>query len=300
MYNNEFSQRLLSTLKQKKISQTSVAGALNLSRTAVNKWTRGGMIDDENLERLAQFLQVDKIWLKYGSQDSGTTLSPSEVQKGINELHIIRDSADIVTWEWDLLTDTVSYSDNLEKVYGVILKSNQDFWDLMSEADRKIYLGKYEKIMKSGGAHEIDFKINRDGEYRWITSRATGIRDHNGKITKIVGISLDNTERKKAEIELVKVKQLFHILLAHASPLTVFTDEYGEIIESNHASYHFKSGATSFIEIQTMIYNFLRTHQSSPGPLTEQAEYPFEGKVFTVYRHAVGKQVYLMFEISGL
>ncbi|MGQ7950500.1 helix-turn-helix domain-containing protein, partial [Providencia huashanensis] len=61
-----FKERLLKLLKQKKMSQLKAAEALGVSRTAVNKWTKGGMIDEDNLEKLATLLDVDKIWLKYG------------------------------------------------------------------------------------------------------------------------------------------------------------------------------------------------------------------------------------------
>ncbi|MBO0222744.1 helix-turn-helix transcriptional regulator, partial [Vibrio parahaemolyticus] len=57
---------MLALLKQQKMSQLKAAEALGVSRTADNKWTKGGMIDENNLEKLAQLLNVDKIWLKYG------------------------------------------------------------------------------------------------------------------------------------------------------------------------------------------------------------------------------------------
>ncbi|MFO5736458.1 helix-turn-helix domain-containing protein, partial [Klebsiella pneumoniae] len=46
-----FKERLLKLLKQKKMSQLKAAEALGVSRTAVNKWAKGGMIDEHNLEK---------------------------------------------------------------------------------------------------------------------------------------------------------------------------------------------------------------------------------------------------------
>ncbi|MFY3771557.1 hypothetical protein AHYW_000660 [Providencia manganoxydans] len=253
-----FGQRLLALLKQKKMSQLKAAEALGISRTAVNKWTKGGMIDESNLESLAQLLNVDKIWLKYGEYANHSSAAfPSSVIRNINEVHL-QESTEIVTWEWDLLTGELNYSDNVEDVYGIKITTNDDFWALMNQESKEKLINGYSKIIREGGAHEMDFKIAWDDGYRWITSRATGVKGPNGKVTKLVGISLDNTERKNTELRLSKIKCYFNVLLAHFNHLVVFTDKACEILTSNLES---QSIDIDYLELQRLLYQLAINHK---------------------------------------
>lgn len=298
MATNVFGTRLLSQLEQKKMSQLKVAQALGVSRTAVNKWTKGGMIDDSNLDRLASFLEVDKIWLKYGDYASSQHGDTHQVEaRNINEVHL-QESAEIVTWEWDLLTEKVHYSDNVEAVYGIRISSNDEFWALMGDHAREKLVSGYSKIIREGGAHEMDFKIDRDGDSRWITSRATGVKGPNGKVTKLVGISLDNTERKSTELRLRKMKQYFDVLLAHISYLVVFTDKAGEILASNHES---QAEKMDYLELQRLCYQLVINNQQWLDSVcaTGSGQMTFQGRKVTGHYHLDSdQQPFLMFELA--
>lgn len=307
-----FGDRLLQVLKKKKLSQLKVARALNVSRTAVNKWTKGGMIDDSNLDNLAAFLEVDKIWLKYGEYLDTTHPTHLMNNKNINELHL-HQSTEIVTWEWDILTGDVHYSDNVEQVYGIKITSNHDFLSLMSE-DSKVRLSKeYTNIIQNGGAHEIDFKINlNSGESRWITSRATGITGPNGKITKLIGISINNTVRKQNEIKFRKFKQYFDLLLQDHPNLIVFIDQSGEIIISNALDKKIDFGQiipsndlnkrTDFFNLQRFLYNLAIEERAWINEICHkgQGDIIFQGRAINAV-HGLDEEgkVFLMLEIQA-
>lgn len=295
-----FKERLLKLLKQKKMSQLKAAEALGVSRTAVNKWTKGGMIDEDNLEKLATLLDVDKIWLKYGEYTNNqVTVSNSGVMRNINEVHL-QESADIVTWEWDLLTGELNYSDNVEAVYGIKITSNEDFWALMSHDSKEKLVNGYSKIIREGGAHEMDFKINWEDDYCWITSRATGVKGPNGKVTKLVGISLDNTERKNTELRLRKIKCYFDVLLSHFNHLVVFTDKAGEILASN---LHNQSTEIDYLELQRLLYQLVINHKPWLDEVfrTGRGQIVFQDKQITAYQHFNDeKQPFLMFELKDI
>lgn len=296
MSTEQFNQRFVKLLKDKKITQIKVAKMLDISRTAVNKWTKDGKIDDNNLEQLADFLKVDQIWLKYGTPSE--EMHPISTKK-INELNILHSTGEIVTWEWDLFNDTATYSDNVEKVYGVNVTSNSDFWSLMDENTKQRLNSNYEDIIKHGGAHEIDFKISKDGLSRWITSRATGVRGRNGKITKLIGISLDNTVRKEAEINLQKTQHYFNTLLKYIPKIVVFTDKEGEILATN---YHDKKPEISYLKLQTKIYHFIAAEQKLVEQLqvASNTQYEFDHSTIIASYHEQNKQPYLMLVFEQL
>jgi PAS domain S-box-containing protein len=56
--------------------------------------------------------------------------------------------------------------------------------------------------------HEVRFRRAADGEYRWFVSRVVPLRDSGGKIVKWYGISTDIEDRKRAENERERLRQL--------------------------------------------------------------------------------------------
>ncbi|MGB4075133.1 PAS domain-containing protein [Pseudomonas sp.] len=212
---NSFAFRLKELLEYNRLSLQAVASVLGISRTAVHKWTRGGEIDEANLRRLADLLRVNWIWLRYGeqTQQDAQVAAPqalpmtdvrrkytAEIMESEARMKLALENARIVTWEWNLLTDEVSYSSNVEQVYGWALKRNEEFWPLIEAADAEALQRIYAQAFADGQPFDSDFRLRTpSGELRWIASRATPIRDSAGRVVKMLGISMDNTARRQAE-----------------------------------------------------------------------------------------------------
>jgi PAS domain S-box-containing protein len=68
--------------------------------------------------------------------------------------------------------------------------------------------------------NEVRFRRAADGEYRWFLSRAVPLRDSVGKIVKWYGISTDIEDRKRAENERERLRQL-EADLAHVNRVSM-------------------------------------------------------------------------------
>jgi signal transduction histidine kinase len=68
--------------------------------------------------------------------------------------------------------------------------------------------------------HEVRFRRAADGEYRWFLSRSVPLRDSGGKIVKWYGISTDIEDRKRAENERERLRQL-EADLAHVNRVSM-------------------------------------------------------------------------------
>ena len=110
------------------------------------------------------------------------------------------------TWEWDLRTDEIRWSDEHRDLFGFDPSEEpierEDWWanvhpeDLprIKEAGRRCFEENEEWP-------EIEYRIFRAGEIRWIAARGQTARDEAGNAVRILGISVDATGRKKAEEE---------------------------------------------------------------------------------------------------
>ncbi|MDH4563774.1 helix-turn-helix transcriptional regulator [Pseudomonas sp. BN411] len=228
MTENSFAFRLKELLEHQKLTLQAVATVLGISRTAVHKWTRGGEIDYDNLRMLATFLKVNWIWLRYGDealqdaqhvevQDLPMTdvrrKYTAQIMESEARMKLAQESAGIVNWEWNLITDEVSYSANVEAVYGWPVRRNEDFWCHLHPDDVTALQAIYRDCVAEGKGYEFDFRIfHPNGEQRWITSRATSLQDSSGRSVKMVGVSLDSTERKRVEDELRQSEERFRAI----------------------------------------------------------------------------------------
>ncbi|WP_160109373.1 helix-turn-helix domain-containing protein [Pseudomonas izuensis] len=228
MTENSFAFRLKELLELNKLTLQVVGTALGISRTSVHKWTRGGEIDYDNLRKLADFLKVNWIWLRYGEealrdvQGAATVELPmtdlrrrytTQIMESEERMKLAQEGARIVTWEWNLISDELTYSPNVEAVYGWPVHSNEEFWRHLPPEDVAAMQAMYQRAINEGSGCEFDFRIFQpDGEMRWISSRATAVRDAVGRTVKIVGISMDNTPRMIIEEELRNSEERFRAI----------------------------------------------------------------------------------------
>lgn len=218
MTENSFAFRLKELLELKGLTLQAVADVLGVSRPAVHKWTKGGEIDYEKLRKLAGFLGVNWIWLRYGEQAQQEMESATAVDLPLTEVRrrytaelmanearmkLAQEGAGIVTWEWDLITDDVRYSSNVEAVYGWQVDSNESFYTHVHADDIAMMQRTYDESIRFGVSHEFDFRlIQPDATVRWIHSSATPVREFDGRVIKFVGISMNITARKLVEQSL--------------------------------------------------------------------------------------------------
>ena len=111
----------------------------------------------------------------------------------------------MVAWEWDAATDVVTTSANFHEVYGLSAVSTAaEGFALIWPEDLPAHQEKVNQVMRAGGEYHSEFRITRpaDGRLVWMEERATAIMDAHGKVSRLVGIVIDVTERKEADENL--------------------------------------------------------------------------------------------------
>jgi PAS domain S-box-containing protein len=121
--------------------------------------------------------------------------------------------AELGNWELDARTHAMAWSENLFHIFGFDPAApDPDFAEVMVNHvhpdDRPRLEQALMTTMTEGTPYEIDLRIFRaDGSLGYMEARAEAVRDDQGDIVKVVGTSLDISDRKQAELEIRQLNQ---------------------------------------------------------------------------------------------
>jgi PAS domain S-box-containing protein len=135
----------------------------------------------------------------------------AELRASEERLQLTLDSVTAATFDWDLRTDKVVWSEGVRKLFGLPedIEPNQyaSWMRLIHPEDREKADARIRRAAENGEGRII-FRILRDGEIRWI--EAIGKRITNsGEQEHLVGLSIDITVRKRAEDEIRRYRDIF-------------------------------------------------------------------------------------------
>jgi PAS domain S-box-containing protein len=106
----------------------------------------------------------------------------------------------MVVWEWNLASGIVECSDNARDLWGIDVGNINDFTAAVHPDDRTAVELQARSAVRAGDSYHAEYRVHRaDGELRWLHSRGSVHRDEDGRARRILGVSIDITERKVAE-----------------------------------------------------------------------------------------------------
>lgn len=143
-----------------------------------------------------------------------------EVHMGQLRLGLALRAAGMMAWEHELETGRIQVSANAEDIVGARWNTFSEVVAAIHEADLPAFHRACESSRESGEAFACVVRIRLpDSESeRWLELRGQPFRDTNGALTRVLGVALDVTERKRAEAELLEAdrrKDAFVATLAH-------------------------------------------------------------------------------------
>ncbi len=120
-------------------------------------------------------------------------------------------SAQLGVWEWDIVADSITWSDQLYRIYGLDPGAPiryEDYLERIHPEDRELVAGQVQRAYQTGEPFAFDHRIVRpDGEVRTLHGRGRVLLDDEGRPVRMIGSGQDITERKRAEEEHARLRQ---------------------------------------------------------------------------------------------
>jgi PAS domain S-box-containing protein len=159
----------------------------------------------------------------------------AELRKSEERLRLALEASCMGTWNWNIQTGQISWSDNLEALFGLepgeFDGSFEMFAAQLYPGDRDRVLAAIDHAVATGADYDIEFRIvYPNGTIRWTLAQGKVFYDPTGEPLRMAGIDIDITERKQAEQERERLLQREQAARAEAERANRVKDEFLAIL----------------------------------------------------------------------
>jgi two-component sensor histidine kinase/DNA-binding response OmpR family regulator len=151
------------------------------------------------LEQLNQELEKRVAERTAALADSTAQLQHSEQLRGLALM-----AGQMGCWEWDALRNIGNWDRGQHTIFGVdpvaFLPTAENIWPMIHRGDLKPILRSLRKLSNVESTLQCEFRVRRpSGEIRWCLGAAAASFDDSERLIRLVGITVDITDRKMAE-----------------------------------------------------------------------------------------------------
>ena len=132
------------------------------------------------------------------------TQTEEQARRSEARLRFALDAASMGTWDWDLLTNAVQWSDNLRRIHGLpegaFDGSFASYEREIHPEDRAKVFASVQRALTEGVPHDVEYRIVApDGTVRWCEGKGR-VEYKDGTPVAMSGVCMMVTRRKEAEL----------------------------------------------------------------------------------------------------
>jgi PAS domain S-box-containing protein len=154
------------------------------------------------------------------------TRTEQQARRNEERLRFALDAAAMGTWDWDLSTNVVQWSDNLASIHGL---PEGGFDGTFASYEREIHpddrsrvYASIQRALQDGVPHDVEYRlVAPDGTIRWCEGKGR-VEYEDGRPVRMSGVCMMVTRRKEAELarlasaeEASRLKDDFLATLSH-------------------------------------------------------------------------------------
>lgn len=144
----------------------------------------------------------------------------AQLRESDHQLRLALAAGRMGTWEWDMATNAVSWSEEVETLHGL---APGTFGGTLEAFKADVHPEDWPRLEGALRTPSVELRneyrlLRPDGEVRWVDGRGRVVLDASGKPTRMVGICTDITERKIAEQRKDFLAELSRVLATTLEP----------------------------------------------------------------------------------
>jgi PAS domain S-box-containing protein len=166
------------------------------------------------------------------------------LQRSQERLDLAMQAAQMGTWDWNIQTNKVNWSTNLEHLFGIASGGFDGRYETVKAmiypddlpwVEQALHRAIYERE-----DYNIEFRfIKPDGTIRWALGLGRVFYDAAGNPITMTGVDMDISERKQAEADLRTSEERFRDMADNAPAMIWVTDPTGYCTYLNRGWYDF-------------------------------------------------------------
>src|SRR5881392_1651757 len=126
-------------------------------------------------------------------------------------MRLVANAVNLGIWEWDLDKDEIWATNTRRALLGWPASGKTGFEDFISRVhpdDRNRIRQIVDDAIQNGADYDCEYRlVLPDGIVRWMATRASVHVDANRKAKRVLGVSIDITARKQAELETLRHRE---------------------------------------------------------------------------------------------
>jgi PAS domain S-box-containing protein len=176
------------------------------------------------------------LWQRARAQRAETQLSMT-----FDRLRLAVEAGKSVGWDWDIRSGRDRWFGDLETVFGI---PSDNYSGHVDDFRRRVHSDDRERVWQAVAdarqnrkPYAAEFRVVRtDGTVRWLAARGKFYYAHNGDPERMLGMSVDITDRKQAEQRLSESQNRLAGIVGSAMDAIVAVDEERRIVLFNNAA----------------------------------------------------------------
>lgn len=229
----------------KRVTETGISKLLGKTLELTGKRKDGTEFPIEL--SLAQWELNDRVYYTGMIRDITSRKSiESELIENQNSLIEAQSIAKLGNWQWDVVTNTVKWSDEMYNIYEIpkddFDHSYEGFLVKLHPDDRETIKEKISSAFNNKGTFEFNERIvTPEGKIKVLRSSG-GVRlDENGNVARLVGTCLDITEIFEAEQKIRENEERLTLIMENIKDYAIILlDEKGNVKSWNNAAEFIK------------------------------------------------------------
>ncbi|BAS60210.1 PAS/PAC sensor hybrid histidine kinase (plasmid) [Leptolyngbya boryana NIES-2135] len=134
-------------------------------------------------------------------------------------------------WDWDIAHNHITWSEQIYQFHGLTSETFsgkvEDFAELIHPEDQAKVSKAIDQALRERSGYEMEFRaVHPTGEIRWLSTRGGVIFDQQGSPARMLGATIDITERKAIEVEREQLLRREQIAREQAEVANRIKDEF--------------------------------------------------------------------------